>query len=156
MFKRRGGPDIGDIETLIGAGTRIDGDVRVDAGMHIEGRVRGNVAAEPERTATLTIARDGVVEGGVEVSHVIVHGTVAGDIRARDKVELGPTARVSGNVLYGVIEMAAGAVIQGRLVAIPSGAPAAPAASGATTATTGGSGAPAVAASHFDPSTKPV
>ena len=43
----------------------------------------------------------------------------------KDKVELGAGARVSGNVSYGVIEMAAGAVIQGRLVA-----PAAPADTG--------------------------
>jgi len=54
-----------------------------------------------------------------------VHGEVRGDIRAKDKVELGAGARVSGNVSYGVIEMAAGAVIQGRLVA-----PAAPADTG--------------------------
>jgi len=65
----------------------------------------------------LSIAPQGIVEGNVEVPRVIVNGEVRGDIRARDRVELGPTARVSGNVSYGVIEMAAGAVIQGRLVA---------------------------------------
>lgn len=116
MFKRRK-TESAEIETLIGAGTRVEGNVAASGGMHLEGFVRGNVTTAPGTTALVTIAEKGVVEGVVEVPHVIVHGEVRGDIRARDKVELGPTARVSGNVHYGVIEMAAGAVIQGRLMA---------------------------------------
>jgi cytoskeletal protein CcmA (bactofilin family) len=115
MFSRK--PKDPDIETLIGAGTRVDGDVRVTGGMHVEGRVHGNVVAEAGGAALLEVAQGGVVEGNVDVPRVVVHGEVRGDIRASDKVELGATARVSGSVVYGVIEMAAGAVIQGRLVA---------------------------------------
>jgi cytoskeletal protein CcmA (bactofilin family) len=112
------------IETLIASGTRIEGNLIISGGAYLEGYVHGNVSADPTASsAVLSIAPKGVVEGTVEVPRVIVNGEVRGDIRARDKVELGPTARVSGNVSYGVIEMAAGAVIQGRLVA--PGAPAA-------------------------------
>jgi cytoskeletal protein CcmA (bactofilin family) len=125
MFTRR--PKDPEIETLIGPGTRVDGDLRVTGGVHVEGRVHGNVTAEPGGAATLEIAEQGVVEGNVDVPHVVVHGAVRGDIRARDKVELGASAKVSGNVVYGVIEMAAGALIQGRLVAAalaePAGSP---------------------------------
>lgn len=106
------------IETLIAAGTRIDGNLVISGGVYLEGYVHGNVTAEPgAEAAVLSIAQQGVVEGTVEVPRVIVNGEVRGDIRARDKVELGATARVSGNVSYGIIEMAAGAVIQGRLAA---------------------------------------
>jgi len=104
------------IETLIAAGTRIEGNVYVTGGLHLEGTIIGNVTADPNARSVLSISPKGVVEGTVEVARVIVHGEVRGDINARDKVELGSTARVSGNVSYGVIEMAAGAVIQGRLV----------------------------------------
>ena len=104
------------IETLIAAGTRIEGNMFVSGGVHLEGTVVGNVTAEQGVAAVLSIAPKGLVEGCVDVPRVIVHGEVRGDIRARDKVELGPTAKVSGDVSYGVIEMAAGAVIQGRLV----------------------------------------
>ena len=120
------------IETLIAAGTRIEGHLIVSGGVHLEGYVHGNVSADGDTSAAvLSIAPQGIVEGNVEVPRVIVNGEVRGDIRARDRVELGPTARVSGNVSYGVIEMAAGAVIQGRLVAPADSpddvAPAAPA-----------------------------
>ena len=123
MFGRSKQPGA-QIETLIAAGTRVEGNLIVNGGVHLEGTVRGNVTCETGGTALLTIAKKGVVEGIVEVPRVVVHGEVRGDIRARDKVELGASARVSGNVSYGVIEMAAGAVIQGRLVAAtgPDGA----------------------------------
>ncbi len=129
MFGRNKQPSA-DIETLIAAGTRVEGNLIVSGGIHLEGIVRGNVTCAPGATALLTIARKGVVEGIVEVPRVVVHGEVRGDIRASDKVELGATARVSGNVSYKVIEMAAGAVIQGRLVAAagPEGAAPLPAA----------------------------
>jgi cytoskeletal protein CcmA (bactofilin family) len=127
MFKGRGKD--AEIETLIGPGTEVVGDVRASGGLHVEGRVRGNVTAPGEGRALLSIAAGGVVEGNVEVPRVVVHGEVRGDIRARELVELGPTARVAGSVVYGVIEMAAGATIQGRLVSAPlGGAPAEPAA----------------------------
>jgi cytoskeletal protein CcmA (bactofilin family) len=115
MFTRK--PKDPDIETLIGPGTRVDGDLSVTGGVHVAGRVHGNVTADAAGGATLEIADQGVVEGNVDVPRVIVHGEVRGDIRARDKVELGASAKVAGSVVYGVIEMAAGAVIQGRLVA---------------------------------------
>lgn len=116
MFGRKKQP-AGQIETLIAAGTRVEGNLVVTGGIHLEGLVKGNVTCEQGNSALLTIARKGVVEGIVEVPRVVVHGEVRGDIRSREKVELGPTARVSGNVSYGIIEMAAGAVIQGRLYA---------------------------------------
>ncbi|HXQ63370.1 MAG TPA: polymer-forming cytoskeletal protein [Steroidobacteraceae bacterium] len=116
MFGRRKQP-AAQIETLIAAGTRVEGNLVVTGGVQLEGYVRGNVTCDAGATAALSIAPNGVVEGIVEVPRVVVHGEVRGDIRATDKVELGPTARISGNVTYGSIEMAAGAVIRGRLFA---------------------------------------
>jgi cytoskeletal protein CcmA (bactofilin family) len=127
MFGRKKQPPTAKIETLIGPGTRIEGNLIVTGGVHLEGYVQGNVMTGPEGTAVLSIGSQGVVEGIVDVPRVVVHGEVRGDIRARDKVELGAGARISGNVSYGLIEMAAGAVIQGRLVAPSAPAPAAPA-----------------------------
>ena len=127
MFGMRRPPDPEEVETLIGAGTRVEGDLQVSAGVHLEGHVRGNVLADTAGKATLFVAERAVVEGVVDVPRVIVHGEVRGDIRAVNKVELGPKARVAGNVHYGLIEMASGALIQGRLVALPQAEPAAPA-----------------------------
>jgi len=123
MFGRKK-PAPPKIETLIGHGTRIDGNLIVTGGVHLEGYVKGNVTTGPDGSAVLSIGPQGVVEGIVDVPRVVVHGEVRGDIRARDKVDLGAGAKVSGNVSYGVIEMAAGAVIQGRLIAPSAPVPA--------------------------------
>ena len=127
MFGKRHPSELQDVATLIGAATSVEGDLRVSGGVHLEGRVRGNVLAEASGGASLFIAERAVIEGVVDVPTVIVHGEVRGDIRAVSKVELGPKAKVAGNVHYGMIEMASGALIQGRLVALPQPAPSPPA-----------------------------
>jgi cytoskeletal protein CcmA (bactofilin family) len=109
----------GHIDTLIGAGTRIIGDVQFSGGLHVDGFVKGNVDAPSESGSLLSISDGGVVEGSVAVPNVVLNGKVVGDILAHDRLELGATARVSGNVYYGLIEMAIGAEINGKLVHEP-------------------------------------
>lgn len=107
------------IDTLIGAGTRIIGDVQFSGGLHIDGHIKGNVDAPPDSGATLSVSDSGVVEGSVAVPNVVLNGTVKGDILAHDRVELGATARVTGNLYYALIEMEMGAEINGKLIHEP-------------------------------------
>lgn len=121
MFKRSK-PKPHRIDTLIGATTRIIGDVQFSGGFHVDGHIKGNVDAPPDSGATLSVSDAGVVEGSVAVPNVILNGTVKGDILAHDRVELGATARVTGNVYYGLIEMEMGAEINGKLIHEPRAA----------------------------------
>jgi cytoskeletal protein CcmA (bactofilin family) len=118
MFKRNRSAQAPNstIDTLIGRSTRISGDVVFSGGFHLDGQVNGNVRADAGATAVLSVSEHGTIEGSVEAPHVILNGTVKGDILARDRVELGAKARVNGNVYYGVIEMAMGAEINGKLI----------------------------------------
>lgn len=99
----------------------MQGDLHFDGGCHIDGFVAGNVSADGDSDSALSIGGNGQVEGCVDVPHVVLHGTVKGDVSARERVELGPTARVIGNVYYNLIEMAIGAEINGKLVHDPHG-----------------------------------
>lgn len=107
------------IDTLIGAGTRIIGDVQFAGGFHVDGHVKGNVDAPPESGATLSVSDKGIIEGSVAVPNVVLNGAVKGDILAHERVELGATARVTGNVYYALIEMEMGAEINGKLIHEP-------------------------------------
>jgi len=109
------------VDTLIGPNTRVNGDLHFDRGCHIDGLVKGNVSADADGDSELSIAEDGRVEGGVAVPHIVLHGIVRGDVFANKRIELGPTARVIGNVYYNLIEMAIGAEINGKLVHQPEG-----------------------------------
>ncbi len=118
MFKRNRNTDTvrSTIDTLIGRTTRINGDVVFTGGFHLDGEVTGNVRAETGATSVLSVSEHGCIEGSVDAPHVVLNGTVKGDIRARERVELGAKARVNGNVHYAVIEMAMGASINGKLI----------------------------------------
>ena len=109
------------VETLVGSNTRISGDLHFVGGCHVDGTVNGNVTADADSKSALSISEGGNVDGGVTVPYVVLNGIVRGDVFASQRVELGPTARVIGNVYYNLIEMAIGAEINGKLVHQPEG-----------------------------------
>jgi cytoskeletal protein CcmA (bactofilin family) len=104
------------IGTLVGAETRVHGDIEFSGGFHVDGYVRGNVKATKDERSVLVISERGCVEGAVIVPHVVLNGTVKGDVRATERVQLGPKARVIGNVQYKLIEMSIGAEVNGKLI----------------------------------------
>ena len=104
------------IGTLVGAETRVTGDIEFTGGFHVDGYVKGNIWSTQDDRSMLSISERGCVEGSVAVPHVVLNGTVKGDVRATERVELGPKARVIGNVQYKVIEMSIGAEVNGKLI----------------------------------------
>jgi cytoskeletal protein CcmA (bactofilin family) len=106
------------IDTLIGKASRVHGDLEFAGGLHLDGSIAGNVRADPVEGSSLSISETGSIEGNVEAGNVMLNGTVRGDIVARERVVLGATARVQGNVYYGVIEMTLGAQIMGKLTRV--------------------------------------
>lgn len=108
------------IDSLIGQNTEIHGDVIFSGGLHVDGKVKGNVVASGnEQESVLTLSERGTIEGEVKVPNVVVNGTVIGDVHALTHVELAAQARVHGNVYYSLIEMAMGAEVNGNLVHRP-------------------------------------
>jgi cytoskeletal protein CcmA (bactofilin family) len=114
MFKRK--QNNLKIDTLIGAGTRINGDVEFLGGLHLDGYINGNVSGGPDAEAFLSVSEQGGIEGSVSVPNIVLNGIVKGDIDATLRVELGEKARVLGNVRYSAIETAVGAQINGKLI----------------------------------------
>lgn len=104
------------IDSLIGRHTETLGDMRFSGGLHVDGVVKGNVYADDDSGAVLTLSEFGTVEGEVRVPNVVLNGTVIGDVHARDQIELAANARITGNVYYTLIEMAMGAEVNGSLV----------------------------------------
>jgi cytoskeletal protein CcmA (bactofilin family) len=115
MFKQRPSKKA-EIDTLIGAKTRINGDVEFVGGFHLDGYINGNVKSELGSGATLSVSEQGCIEGSVIVTNIVLNGVVKGDIEASDRVEMGPKARVLGSVHYTTIETAVGAQINGKLI----------------------------------------
>lgn len=103
------------VDTLIGKGTTIDGDLRFSGGLHVEGVIKGNLAADGD-DATLILSEDGHIQGEVRVPSMVLNGMIDGDVFASGKVELFEKARICGDVYYNLLEMAVGAEVNGKLV----------------------------------------
>jgi cytoskeletal protein CcmA (bactofilin family) len=104
------------IDTIIGQHTHLQGDVRFSGGLHVDGKITGNVVAEAGADAVLTVSELGRIEGEVRVPNLVLNGAVVGDVHASERVELAPQAKVTGNLFYHLIEMAMGAEVNGNLV----------------------------------------
>jgi len=110
------------IDTLVGRNTVIKGDVAFKGGLHVEGRIEGNVMAEDD-ASILILSENGAIEGEVRVPNMVLNGTVAGDVHASEQVELATKSRIKGNVYYNLIQMAIGAEVNGSLVHRKGGKP---------------------------------
>ena len=104
------------IETLIGTAMEIQGDLIFSGGLHVDGKIVGNVIAEDDSNSMLVLSDQGQIEGEVKVPFVILNGQVTGDVYASERVELSSHGQVKGNVYYNLLEMAMGAEVNGNLV----------------------------------------
>ena len=104
------------VTTVIGQGTEIVGDVTFRGGLHLDGKIVGNVQSETDVNSAITISDQGRVEGDIRVDSLVLNGTVAGDVYGAERVELAVAARVTGTVYYSTLTMAPGAEVNGQLV----------------------------------------
>ncbi len=121
MFGRKKGFSAARIDTLVGQGTEINGDLVFSGGLHVDGKINGNVIAEEGSTALLILSEFGRIEGEVKVPNMVLNGEIVGDVYGSTRVELAPKSRVKGSVYYNLIEMAIGAEVNGGLVHQPHG-----------------------------------
>lgn len=105
-------------DTLIGKGTRIEGNLRFVGGLHIDGHVLGNVIAgiAPTGEAAVTLSATGVIQGNLESPYVVLDGRVEGDVHASERALLAAGARILGSLYYGALTIDDGAQVQGELV----------------------------------------
>ncbi|HTS55585.1 MAG TPA: polymer-forming cytoskeletal protein [Burkholderiales bacterium] len=104
------------IDSLIGEGTTVEGNVIFSGGLRVDGRVKGNVLTSDEQPSTLVLSERARIEGEIRVSHAVINGTVVGPVFGGEYVELQAKSNVTGDVHYRTLEIQLGAVVQGRLV----------------------------------------
>ena len=102
--------------TLIEVGTLIKGEIIFDNELFIMGEVEGDLNSDSD-LAKLVVSRTGKVQGEIRVPNVVVNGTIVGNVRASEKLEISGTARIFGDLHYSTIEIQGGSLITGRLVA---------------------------------------
>lgn len=113
---KRARSSVTHFDTLISGKTHIEGDLQFTGGLHIDGHIKGTIRASEDSDAIVRISDIGEIDGDVIAPHIIVNGTVHGDVYASKHIELAENASIKGNVYYCLIEMAMGAEVNGNLV----------------------------------------
>ena len=116
MFGKRHSKPKNRIDTLIGAETRIEGNISFSGGLRVDGEISGNIVAVPGKSSTLVLSEHGRVNGEISVTHLMLNGVVEGPVRATEYLELQSKAKVTGNVHYKTLEIQLGAIVEGRLI----------------------------------------
>ena len=98
--------------THIGASVDFDGTLTCEEDLTIEGKLTGNIHL---RDATLTVAQPALLEADIRAARVVVHGTVTGSISAGQRIELAPSAKVTGDLSAIQVVIAEGAQFNGRV-----------------------------------------
>src|SRR4030095_1988669 len=81
MFGKKAQPPI---KSLIAQGTRIEGNMKFNEGLRVDGEVYGDIQATSEESSLLVISEAAVVQGAIVADHVIINGTVRGPVHARE------------------------------------------------------------------------
>jgi len=103
----------GTLETMIGAGSTVNGDVSFEGGLRVDGTVEGTVTAPDGSGSRLVITDHAEIRGEVQVPNVVINGKVIGNVYASERLELHAQASVEGDLFYEVIQMEEGAGIMG-------------------------------------------
>ncbi|MDD4913219.1 MAG: polymer-forming cytoskeletal protein [Sideroxydans sp.] len=115
MFNKNSKPQ-NRIDSLIGLGTKVKGDVDFTGGLRVDGEIIGNVYADVSKSSTLVLSESAKVDGEIKVTHLVINGVVNGPINATEYLELQSKAKVTGDIKYKTLEIQMGAVVEGRLV----------------------------------------
>ncbi len=100
----------GRLSGFVGHGTMLTGETVFEAMLRVDGHLVGTVSSE---AGTLIVGTNGRVDANVSVSAAVINGTVNGDIAASEKIQLGRTARVIGNIQTPRLTIEDGAVLEG-------------------------------------------
>jgi cytoskeletal protein CcmA (bactofilin family) len=115
MFKSKGLQDMAStdkVDSVIGASSLVKGDIHSRGTLRIDGTVEGNVRVD----ATVIIGEKGVVKANITANHVIIGGTVHGNVQGRERVEVLSTGRMYGDVTTAASKfvVAEGVIFEGR------------------------------------------
>lgn len=107
---------VGHYDTILSNKAEIIGDIKVNGGLHVDGKIKGNIIADDGGNAVVRISEKGIVEGEIRAPKIIINGTVIGNVYSSTHIELAQKASVTGDVHYIMMEMVMGAKVNGKLL----------------------------------------
>lgn len=134
---------VSSVPTYLAPGTKLEGTLRAEGSVEIDGEFKGDIFAEGNvtvrnsMTGNITARNLNVVgcsivgdahvservemnenssiDGNVDAGDVVCSGTITGDLKIQHNMSLDANAKVVGNVITGTMTISRGAVIRGSV-----------------------------------------
>ena len=110
MKRRDDGPAVGDIETVIGKNTKIQGEVSGTGNLRIDGEIEG----ELKLSGSVIVGETGMVTGNVSARSLDVSGTVHGNAQTEEGLTIHATGQLIGDVKVNAFQIEDGGIFKGR------------------------------------------
>jgi len=107
--------DSSTLRTSLGADAQVTGKLSFNAPTRIDGKLKGEVAC----TDLLVIGESGTVDGNVRATELVVLGTILGDIRGAQRIEIGPCGSIEGTVETYALAVREGGKLNGACRVMP-------------------------------------
>ena len=104
-------------DSIVGIATTIDGNLRVNESLRIDGKLNGNLDQENGEARWIIIGPTGEIHGDIRAQNISVVGKVIGNIFASESIELMEGCEVRGNITHKSITVEPGAIVHGQLIA---------------------------------------
>ena len=107
-------PSASLVNSLVGPGTTISGDITFEGGLRVEGTVLGSVKGG--ENSILVLVKGARITGSINVPNAIIDGPIEGPLVICETLELKANAVINGDITYKSISTVQGAIINGRLI----------------------------------------
>jgi len=98
------------IDTIVGAATQVNGDIKVEGSLLVAGRVDGDVDSDD----FVRVVESATITGNLTAKSAIIAGRVEGNVRCETKVQLGKKASLLGDLKAARLVIEEGAVFTGK------------------------------------------
>lgn len=98
------------IDSVIGRGIVVDGDLDAGEDIRIAGTVKGTIRS----SGFVVVEPSAVIEAGIQAARILIQGKVSGDVEATGRVEIDGGGKLHGNCTAASIRINEGAVFEGR------------------------------------------
>jgi cytoskeletal protein CcmA (bactofilin family) len=115
MFFKKKKKKLEVINTLIDRDNVIRGNYSYSGGLRLDGKIYGDLTVEEDSGGTLIMGEESRIRGNVIVETAIIAGEIHGDVKCYGYLELQPGSAIEGDIEYNLIEIHAGARVNGHL-----------------------------------------
>jgi cytoskeletal protein CcmA (bactofilin family) len=101
----------GSMSGFVGGGTTLSGEVAFKGMLRVDGHLTGTIISEK---GTLIVSSGGRVDANINVATAKINGVIHGNVVANERIELGRTAQVHGDIQTPILIIEQGAVFEGN------------------------------------------